>query len=390
MQPTAKIYETDPFVRQFTATVLACRHTGAGFAVALDQTAFYPEGGGQPCDTGALNGAAVTAVHSADGVIWHETDTEYAPGATVQGVLDWARRRDHMEQHTGEHILSGTLHRLFGAENVGFHIGQPAVRMDMSLPLAAAQLAQAEEEANAAIRADLPVRCWYPAARELPALPYRSKKELDGPVRLVDAGGADLCACCGTHLATTGQVGLIKILSAQSYKGGVRLAVACGQRAADAVAGCWQDAAAAGALLSVPVGGLAGAAQRLLDAQGAEKLRTATLQHTLADACAQNAQPGRPAVLLCPGVDGDGLRQIAVRVTAATAAFCAALAPREESGALAYALAGPPDTDIRPLCKAMNARFDGRGGGKPGFCQGSLPAAGFAAVKDFLENNGGL
>ena len=250
MPPSAKLYETDAAPLAFTATVLACEPAGQGWRAALDETAFYPEGGGQPADTGFLGGAAVQDVQIADGVIWHSLNAPLAAGARVEGAVDAARRRDACEQHTGEHILSGTLHRLFGAQNVGFHIGSPSVRMDMDLPLSAAQLAEAEREANAAVRADRPVRAWYPGPEELAALPYRSKKALEGPVRLVDAGGADLCACCGTHLASTGQVGLIKILSAQHYKGGTRLAVACGGRAQAAVAEAWADAEACGALLS--------------------------------------------------------------------------------------------------------------------------------------------
>ena len=250
MPATAKLYETDPYVQTFTATVLVCTPAGEQFAVQLDRTAFYPEGGGQPCDTGALGTALVTDVQEHGGVITHTVSAALPVGQTVEGRIDWARRRDHMEQHTGEHILSGTLHRLFGAENVGFHIGSPAVRMDMSVPLTAGQLAEAEAQANAVIRADAPVRCWYPAPEDLAKLTYRSKKEIDGAVRLVDAGGADLCACCGTHVSTTGQVGAIKILSAQSYKGGTRLAVVCGERAHQSIAAAWQDAAAVGTLLS--------------------------------------------------------------------------------------------------------------------------------------------
>ena len=261
MQPTEKLYEADAFTRRFTAAVLACEPVPGGWRAALDRTAFYPEGGGQPCDTGTLGGAAVTGVHASGGVIWHTLDAPLPVGGRVEGELDWARRRDHMEQHTGEHILSGTLHRLFGAENVGFHIGQPAVRMDMDRPLTPAQLAEAEAAANAAVRADAPVRAWYPEPGELAGLAYRSKKELDGRCAWSTRAGADLCACCGTHLGRTGQVGLIKILSAQNYKGGVRLAVACGARAQQAVAAAWADAEAVGALLSAGPGRLAEAAR---------------------------------------------------------------------------------------------------------------------------------
>ena len=372
MQPTVKLYETDAAPLAFTATVLACEPAGQGWRAALDETAFYPEGGGQPADTGFLGGAAVQDVQIADSVIWHSLDAPLAAGARVEGAVDAARRRDACEQHTGEHILSGTLHRLFGAQNVGFHIGSPSVRMDMDLPLSTAQLAEAEREANAAVRADRPVRAWYPGPEELAALPYRSKKALEGPVRLVDAGGADLCACCGTHLASTGQVGLIKILSAQHYKGGTRLAVACGGRAQAAVAEAWADAEACGALLSAGPGRLAEAARHALDASAALKQRLAALERSLADACAAAAVPGKAACLLLPGADGDALRRCALAAAAKSGAPCLALAPGGRG--LSYVLAAAPGGDARPLAKALNGACAGRGGGSSAACQGSLAA----------------
>ena len=388
MLPTRRLYETDPYQREFSAAVAACRpdeNQPGCFETALDQTAFYPEGGGQPCDLGLLGGESVLAVRiDGEGVVWHRTARPLQPGQTVQGAIDWARRFDLMQQHTGEHILSGTLHRMFGAENVGFHIGSPWVRMDMSLPLTAAQLAEAEQAANRTVQADGAVRCWYPAPGELAVLDYRSKKELCGPVRLVDAGGADLCACCGTHVSAAGQVGVIQIVSAQNYKGGVRLAVACGMRAAAELHALRADAQAAGALLSVPAGQLAGAAHRLLDAQAALKQRAAALQNSLADALAAAAQPGSVQVVFLDGPDGDGLRRISLAVAARTGALCAALAPGGQG--LAYALAAGQNGDVRTLCRQLNARFGGRGGGKAGFCQGSLPAdADRAAVEALLR-----
>ena len=347
MPATAKLYETDPYVQTFTATVLVCTPAGEQFAVQLDRTAFYPEGGGQPCDTGALGTALVTDVQEHGGVITHTVSAALPVGQTVEGRIDWARRRDHMEQHTGEHILSGTLHRLFGAENVGFHIGSPAVRMDMSVPLTAGQLAEAEAQANAVIRADAPVRCWYPAPEDLAKLTSRSKKEIDGAVRLVDAGGADLCACCGTHVSTTGQVG------------------------------------AMGTLLSSAPGRLLPAVQNLQTAEAALKQRLAAMQNALSEALAQAAVPGQPAVLHCDGADGDGLRRICLAVSARTNALTAVLASGGQG--LAYALC-LPGGDVRPVCKALNEAFGGRGGGKPGFCQGSLACTDFADVQNFLVN----
>ena len=378
---TDKLYETDSYAQTFTATVTACTPVAGGFAVVLDRTAFFPEGGGQPFDIGRLGNARVLAVHTDGETITHTTDAPLPVGAAVEGVLDWDRRLDAMQQHTGEHILSGTLHRLYGAENVGFHIGSPYVRMDTSIPLTAEQLAEAEAQANAAVRADTSVRCYVPDPDTLAHTEYRSKKELEGPVRLVEAGG-DRCACCGTHLARTGEVGLIKIVSSQHYKGGMRLAVACGQRAYDAVATGWADAEAAGRRLSAPVGSLEAAVTRLQGGEAQLKQRLADLQNALATACAAAAKPGVPCTLWAAGADGDGLRRIALAVAAETGAVCCALAPGGQG--LAYALAAAPAGDVRSLCKALNQAFDGRGGGKPAFCQGSLARGSEAEIRAFL------
>lgn len=383
MQCTEKYFEADAFRTRAESVLLAAvpdSRTGGGL-LALEGTVFYPEGGGQPADRGTLTlpdgtELAVTDVHEQDGILWHSVpslpDTA-VPGITVEEAIDWNWRFDKMQQHTGEHILSGILHRMFGAENVGFHIGTPYVRMDTSIPLSAAQLARAEAEANAAVRADTPVNCYIPDAATLAATEYRSKKELDGPVRLVEAGG-DCCACCGTHLARTGEVGLIKIISAQHYKTGMRLAVACGQRAYDAVAAICADAEAAGRVLSAPAGSLTPSVENRQNGEAVLKQRIAALQNALADAYVQAAAPDRPAVLWAEGADGDGLRRIAMAVCAGTNQVACALAPGGQG--LSYALAAPDGTDARALGRALNEAFAGRGGGKPAFCQGSLAQPG--------------
>ena len=266
-----RLYYADPFRTEFSARVAGCEPDGSAWAVTLDATAFYPEGGGQPADTGVLGGARVLDVRERAGRVVHITDRPLPAGGTVEGVIDWPRRLDHMEQHTGEHILSGTLHRLYGAENVGFHIGPDTVRMDMSLPLTDAQLAEAERQANEAVRRDLPVIASWPDPDKLAATEYRSKKALEGPVRLITVPETDCCACCGTHLTRSGQVGLIAIVSAQPYKGGVRLAVVCGGRAAAWARRLAQQAHAVSALLSAPAEGLYQAVERQAVQAAAEK-----------------------------------------------------------------------------------------------------------------------
>ena len=196
MQPTQKYYEADAYRREADAVILAAEPDGRGGGkLALDGTVFYPEGGGQPADHGTLtlpDGArlTVTDVHEQGGVIWHRVDAlpdTAAPGTAVTGRIDWAWRFDKMQQHTGEHILSGILHQMFGAENVGFHIGSDAVRMDTSVPISAEGLREAELAANRIVWQNVPVLITYPTREELARMTYRSKKEIDGAVRLVDA-----------------------------------------------------------------------------------------------------------------------------------------------------------------------------------------------------------
>ena len=275
MQRTEKYFEKDAFRKSAAGVILAAEadaKTGGG-RIALDGTVFYPEGGGQPADRGTLTLADgtvlhVTDVHETGGVIWHTVDAlpEAAqPGTAVTGAIDWAWRFDKMQQHTGEHILSGILHQMFGAENVGFHIGSDAVRMDTSVPISAEGLREAETAANRVIWEDVPVVITYPTPEELAALTYRSKKEIAGQVRIVTIPGADVCACCGTHTAATGQVGQIKILTSENYKGGVRLSVVCGGRALREAQAMRSRQADIGALLSAKADQTAVAVHRVYD-----------------------------------------------------------------------------------------------------------------------------
>ena len=392
MQCTEKYYETDAYRREAAGRIIAAEpdaKTGGG-RIALDGTVFYPEGGGQPADRGALTLADgtvldVTDVHEQGGVIWHSVASlpgAAVPGAEVRQTLDWDWRFDKMQQHTGEHILSGILHSMFGAENVGFHIGADAVRMDTSVPISAEGLRAAELAANRIVWQNVPVIITYPTREELAALAYRSKKEIEGQVRIVTIPGADVCACCGTHTAFTGAVGQIKILSAENYKGGVRLSIVCGQRALEAAQAMRQRQADIGALLSAKASETAHAVHRVYDEYTALKFAHFGLCSQLFDALAAQVTPGEDAVRIVPGLDPDGLHRLAVRLTEATPGLCAALTPNEKGTGYCLARA---EGDVRPLTKALNAALNGRGGGKPGICQGSC-AASPEQVEEFLKN----
>ena len=260
---TEKLYYKDPFLQQFTAAVLDCRPSGKTFAVTLDRTAFYPEGGGQPADQGVLGGVPVLDVHERDGLLIHTCDGALEPGKTVSGTLDWTRRFDHMQQHSGEHILSGLICATHGYDNVGFHMGADAVTIDFNGPLSDGEVLELERMANDYIYQDHAIQISFPTPEELAALEYRSKKELTGSVRIVAFPGADCCACCGTHVRSSGQVGLVKILSWQKFREGIRLEILCGRRAFQFLSGAYGQNRAVGQALSVKGQDTAAAVDRL-------------------------------------------------------------------------------------------------------------------------------
>ena len=391
MQPTEKYFEADAYRTQAEGRILAIEPDGKGGGkAALDGTVFYPEGGGQPADRGTLTLAdgtvlTVTDVHESAGVIWHTVASlpeSVSAGAVVTEAIDWTWRFDKMQQHTGEHILSGILHRMFGAENVGFHIGSDAVRMDTSVPISAEGLREAELAANRIVWQNVPVVITSPTREELAALTYRSKKEIEGQVRIVTIPGADVCACCGTHTASTGAVGQIKILASENYKGGVRLSIVCGERALLAAQAMRERQADIGALLSAKPSETANAVHRVYDEYTALKFAHFGLCGQLFDALAAQVVPGEDALRIVPGLDPDGLHRLAVRLSEATTGLCAALTPNEKGTGYCLAQAGG---DVRALTKALNATLNGRGGGKPGICQGSC-AADPEQVLHYLQN----
>ena len=228
----SRLYYQTPYVKSFMCTVERCEASGKGTWLAvLNQTGFYPEGGGQPSDTGTLNQVPVLSVHEKGEEILHELASPLEPGTLAEGIIDWQKRYDNMQQHTGEHILSGLVHRFYGYENVGFHMGAEEVTVDFNGMITADGLDRLEDAANQIVYDNVPVHTLYPAKEELASIDYRSKKELSGQVRIIEIPGGDVCACCGTHVENTGEVGIIKIRGMIHYKGGVRISMLCGRRA---------------------------------------------------------------------------------------------------------------------------------------------------------------
>lgn len=400
METFDELYYTEPWMRRFTAKVASCEKQEDGFAIQLDRTAFYPEGGGQPGDRGTLVLAAASgneedavAVHvraampgEEPGCVLHLADAALPVGAKVEGILDWTWRRDNMEAHTGEHIVSGIVHSLYGYDNIGFHMGERFIEVDFDGTITADQAREVEQRANEAVREDVPVEALLPSPAELEEMDYRSKKDHDGQIRIVRIPGVDSCACCGTHLASTGQVGLIKIFRVTTKKKKSRLEILCGRRALEATEALLDGLRETSNFLSVADEEVEDAVRRL----AAEK---DGLRHELREAARQKiaqeastlAPEGRLLVHAMEGLGTDELRYLAECVLAKTdATICAALSPANER--ISYVIASA-DTDLRPACKELNRRLAGRGGGKPQMVQGSWeasPKAAEAAIRELL------
>ena len=367
-----RLYEENPFLTDFDATVLSCQQGKRGYEVTLDRTAFYPEGGGQPWDMGTLGGVPVLEVHSRDGQVVHTCGGPLEPGATVRGTIDWDRRFDLMQQHSGEHIVSGLAHARWGCDNVGFHLGAELVTIDLSVELDEEQLSWLEGEANRYVWGDRPVSVTTPAPEELEQLTYRSKKAIDGPVRIVTFPGADCCACCGTHVRSAGQVGLIKLLTVQKFRSGCRIELVCGGRALAYLNGALEQNRQVSRLLSAKLFQTGAAVERLLAENEGHKARCARLEEDRFAALARQYAGAGDVVLFEEGLSPDALRRLCDAVLRACGGRCACLSGAEGAG-WQYAV-GAPDRDLRPLAKEMNAALDGRGGGKPDFIQGILRA----------------
>ncbi len=369
---TVKLYEQDPCLREFTATVLSCEAAESAWQVTVDRTAFFPEGGGQPADRGTLGAAQVLDVHARGGVVFHTCDRPLEIGAKTLGEVDWDRRFDHMQQHSGEHILSGILCADYHCDNVGFHLGADAVTIDYNAVISWEQALEAERKANEIIWVNREVEIAYPTPETLAQMDYRSKKALTGQVRIVTFPGADCCACCGTHVTRAGQVGLVKVLSCQKFREGVRLEILCGRRALNYLSQVYDGARSAARRLSVKPQSIDGAVERLEMELSNLKERESCLEEQVFDAiAAENAGRG-DVLLLQPSMGPDSVRRLADAVARRCGGLAAVFAGEQDR--YTYALVRADGGDISSFVKELNRVLHGRGGGRKGFAQGSIQA----------------
>lgn len=413
---TEKLFYEDSHMRTFTAKVLECIPDEERYQIVLDRTAFFPEGGGQyadtgwleevsesvtePVATGRLAGESVAElapteksaeerlvtgaesgmgearirildVQERDGKILHMTDRPVAAGSLVAGEIDWPERFMKMQQHTGEHIVSGLVHGRFGYHNVGFHLGSTDCTMDFNGEITREELYDIELRANEAVAENLDIQVSYPSKEELAGLEYRSKIEIEGQVRIVTIPGIDACACCAPHVAKTGEIGIIKLTGVQRYKGGVRVTMLCGFRG---VADYNRKAASVkqiSAALCAKEDETAEAVEHLKEECGRLKARLAEQQKEILRFKARESDGQGAAVCLFEsGLEGESPRILMNLVLERGHELCAVFCGNDEEG-YRYVI-GSGQIDLRKLVKELNAAFSGRGGGKPEMVQGSL------------------
>jgi len=375
---TEKLYYSDPFLMDFTAAVLSCEMVTDAYRVVLDRTAFYPEGGGQPADVGILNdgslgGVSVRDVREKDGEIVHFCDRPIPVGTEVTGQVDVPVRFDHMQQHSGEHIVSGIICRRYSCENVGFHLGKDTVMIDFNVVIPPEDLPEIEREANGYIWRDQAVEIELLSGEALAKKQYRSKKEIPGEMRIVTFPGADCCACCGTHVLRAGQVGLVKLLSCQKLRKGVRIELLCGGRAVNYCAAVIEQNTGISQLLSAKPLATLSAVERQQQELNTLRGRVLALEEeSFTRKAAEHAGAG-DVVLFEGDMAPDSLRRLCDAVLRACGGRCAVFAGGETSG-YKYAI-GDGGRDVRPLVQELNRRLGGRGGGKPHFAQGSVFAS---------------
>lgn len=384
---TEKLYEQDAYCRSFTAAVTECREGKLGYEILLDRTAFYPEGGGQPGDLGMLRTAEgeevlVWDTHEKQGEILHYAKQPLAAGTKVTGEIDWAHRFDLMQNHSGEHIVSGLIHQTYGYNNVGFHMGKSMMTIDLDGELSREQMGEIERRANEIVWQNRPVEIRIYGEEEVKAIAYRSKKELHGQVRIVTFPGADTCACCGTHVARAGEIGLIKLVSLEKFKGGIRMEMLCGGRALAYINEiCSQNQQISVALSAKPLE-TAGAVKRLKESESAISYQMGALENQLFSMKAEQLKDAGDVLLFEENLSPEGVRKLTAAVMERCGGRCAVFSGSEEQG-YKYAV-GETGGDLRSFVKELNQRLQGRGGGKSFFIQGSV-AAKRKEIKAFFD-----
>ena len=385
---TEKLYDLDSYVTEFECKVIDLYECGEKLNVVLDRTAFFPEGGGQTSDRGTLGDVYVEDVQIERGKIRHivenskENSEKLRIGTVLTGKIDFEKRFSDMQQHSGEHIFSGIVHSLYGYDNVGFHLGSETVTLDFNGPLTKDDVCKVEKLVNKAVWNNKAIHVFFPTEEEKQTITYRSKKEIDGPLRLVEIPGVDICACCAPHVRRTGEIGLVEVVKFEKYKGGTRLNILCGERALCDVRKKLDENHAVAALLS---------AKETETAAMVEKLKTdnADLSYQLGGArleklkiLAQSMGESERNIVFCDLTENDMIREYANLLSDKSRDFAAVFGG--ENGNYKFVMISKSGFDLDSLCKKMREVFGARGGGRNGIVQGSV-SAGEEEIRKVLE-----
>ncbi len=369
---TIKLYENDSYLKNFEATVLSCDESGDSYLVVLDKTAFFPEGGGQQADRGTIDGDPVLDVQIKDEIITHKVSTPFEVGSVVSCEIDFDTRFARMQNHTGEHLISGIIHSMFGYDNLGFHMSEKTFTLDPSGILTDEDIREIERKANIAVFENKPVTVCYPSKDELKTFEYRSKLDLEDGVRLVTIEGYDTCACCAPHVLHTGEIGLVKIIDYIQYKGGMRLTAVCGFNAYEDYCALHNSNKEMMHLLSASRDKVFEFVEKDHDNIGALKAEINKLKAELSKAQLQIVTIGSNLVGFTKDASFDDIRAL-VNENADKADITAFFSLSDENN-YSYVVASK-ENDVRDIVKNLNSQFNGKGGGRPNYAQGKITAS---------------
>lgn len=380
---TDRLYEKDAYCREFTAKVISCKYKGDAYYIVLDRTAFFPEGGGQSADVGTLNEVEVSDVQIIDDAIVHKTSNEIPVGCEVHGKIDWSLRFSRMQNHSGEHIVSGIVNSLFGYNNVGFHMSKSEMTVDFDGLLTQDDIDKVERLANEAIYKNLDITITYPSNKEAALVSYRSKLENIENLRLVTIDGLDVCACCAPHVLKTGEIGLVKIIDFTPNKGGVRLTVIAGSDALSDYSMLNRANKHMMKSLSVSRELVSEAADKQIELVSALKYENQELLKRVAWCELGPVFTGKGAYAISQGLSYEELRHC-VNMLAKNGTDICMLFSTDDNENYIYVISDASG-DTRPTVKCLNDEFDGKGGGKPNYAQGKIVCSSVEKIKSFAE-----
>lgn len=379
---TIKLYETDSYIKDFNATVLSCEEKDGSYYVVLDRTAFFPEGGGQDADRGKIGNANILDVQIKNDIIYHKADMPFTENEAVSCQIDWDTRFSRMQNHTGEHIVSGVIHRLHGFNNVGFHMNDTLITLDVDGPLSEDDIKVIELKSNKAVYDNKSVKAIYPSAGELPNYDYRSKLDITEGVRLIEIEDYDLCACCAPHVAKTGEIGIIKILSFIPYKKGTRIEMICGLLALNDYANLHTTNKSIMNMLSAKRFEIADAVERIQSELGNVRAENKRLMAEMATLKMEKHVIDNKLCVFIDGVSYDELRNCS-NTLIEDYEYCYLFSETDENNYI-YVISSK-ENNVREYVQNLNKTFNGKGGGRDTYAQGKISAQSKKMIIDFLN-----